>query len=99
MLLWGQEGFVYLQSSQGYEFYVLPNEAKGYWDVLAFGPVAFTDVLDGQPIIDIQTFKWEIQATSVASVVTNKDLLVKTITGMTKVLLHNENSQTIHRIK
>lgn len=97
--LLAQEGFVYLQSSQGYEFYVLPNEAKGYWDVLAFGPVAFTDVLDGQPIIDIQTFKWEIQATSVASVVTNKDLLVKTITGMTKVLLHNENSQTIHRIK
>lgn len=94
-----QEGFVYLQSSQGYEFYVLPNEEKGYWDVLAFGPAAFTDVLDGQPIIDIQTFKWQIQATSVASVITNKDLLVKTITGMTKVLLRNEKSQTIHRIK
>lgn len=94
-----QEGFVYLQSSQGYEFYVLPNEEKGYWDVLAFGPAAFTDVLDGQPIIDIQTFKWQIQASSVASVITNKDLLVKTITGMTKVLLRNEKSQTIHRIK
>lgn len=97
--LLAKEGFTYLQSNQGYEFYVLPNEEKGYWDVLAFGPVAFTDVLDGQPIIDVQTFKWEIQATSVASVITNKDLLVKTITGVTKVLLRNEKSQTIHRIK
>ena len=72
--LLAESGFVYLMF-QEYEFYGRDNE-DGSMDVLCFYPVAFTDWLEGQTVIDFQTFK-ETSTISTVSLLSNKDKLIE----------------------
>lgn len=73
--LLAEENFVYIQSNQGYEFYGRDN-IDGTMDVLCFGLVAFSDVLNGQTIIDFQTFKNPAMGTTV-ELLSNSDKLIE----------------------
>lgn len=69
------ENFVYIQTNQGYEFYGRDN-TDGTMDVLCFGVVAFSDVLDGETVIDFQTFKNQAMGTTV-ELLSNSDKLIE----------------------
>lgn len=89
--------FVFMNVSQGYSFYGKTN-ANGTLDVLCFKMVQFSDVGDGQTMIDFQTFKNAAEESAV-SILSDKNKLMKFVKDMKAKMQKMEKSQPFKRIK
>lgn len=93
------ENFIYIMTNQGYSFYGRTN-SNGTMDVLCFNVVRFSDVADGQPMLDFQTFKNPAPAeSSVASILTSKERLIEFTKAINGKMQKMEKSQPFKRIK
>ncbi len=90
--LLAKEGFNFLRTNQGYDFYQKEN------NVIAFKVARFEGYLNEQPVLDFQTFKVEAGTSSV-SLMTNKDKLTEFVKMINQKMQKMEKRQPLKSIK
>lgn len=90
--LLAKEGFEFLMTNQGYQFYQKDN------NVLAYKAARFEGYMEEQPVLDFQSFKTEA-STSAVSIMTNKDKLIEFTKMINQKMQKLEKRQPMKSIK